>query len=319
MNNISAVNGFPHTFRVLTVSGVYRRLAFATLIPVGFGVARGGVSALLTVVAAVLGTVLADIVMTRGRSDSLHPGDGRALYIGLAMAGLLPAGISPVTVMIAGVLTLLVGVWLFGGPGKYRIHPALVGPALLGIAFLGPTAVGEGAAFLSLTVPADVISLVERTLFEPIGVRVSPEAWRLLLGGIGPEGGSLVLGLAGPVLVGSLIVFGEDLLPAILPATFLAVYSLGTWTFGALPGDWFSGAPLDALLLTNAPFVIVFLTADPSVRPATATGMVLFGVLAGGLATVFRVSGTVVAPATIAVFIAGAFVPVLDGLTTRRL
>ena len=306
------VRGFPHSFRVLTVRGIYRRLCLAVLIPVGFGVFHGGPALLVMVLCAAGGAVFADLTVTGlfGKTP-LGVLDGRALYIGLVTAALMPTGTDPVLAVLAGMLAVLVGVWLFGGPGRYWVHPAFVGLALTGVPLAGTEGMRESGFLISSFLPGGAIAFAERVLFEPLGVRISPEAWDLVLGTTTPTGGALVIGLMGPILLGTLIIFGEDLLPPVLPIAFTLAYVAGVYLFGA-------GTAIDAVFLTSVPFVVVFLLADPGIRPSTTIGMVGFGVLAGGLAALFWITGWVGMPAAVAIFIAGMFVPVLEGLTTGR-
>lgn len=311
---------FPHSFRVLTVSRLYRRLALVTLIPVGMAIVHRGAPALALVATVLVGALTADVFITRVLVNSpVSPGDGRSLYLGLALAGILPLTTPLPVAFAAAILSVLVGVWLFGGPGRYWVHPAIIGPALAGIALTGTDAMRRADSFLAELIPPEVVAVLERSFFEPLGVRVSPDAWQLLLGTVSLDGGSLVLGMVGPILLGALIMFGEDLLSPILPAFFLIAYVLFVWIFGGVPDGWGNGAPLDAVFLTNAPFVVVFLAADPGVRPATSAGMALFGVFAGSLAALLWISAVVEVPVIIAFFITGMFVPLLDGITTRRL
>lgn len=312
--------GFPHSYRFLNVRGLYRRLSIALLVPVGAGVYLGGASAFFMVLSAVIGAIAADLLAVRLlRAPAFDPVDFRALSIGLTMAALLSPDTSPLVAAGSAALAVIVGVWLFGGPGRYRVHPALIGPALLGVAFPGMQAVREGGAGIAVPLPGEFIARLEQVVFEPLGVRLSLNAWALLLGGSGPDGGALVLGLVGPVLLGALILFGEDVLPAVLPLSFLVTYSFLVWVFGGVPDGLGAGNPLDAVFLTNAPFVMLFLPADPSVRPATRTGMAAFGVLSGALGALLWITGAVAVPAVVAFFLSGIFVAVLDSLTTRRM
>lgn len=316
--NSESITGFPHSFRAFTVSGIYGRLILATALPVSFGMLHGGSAVVMLVAAAVFAAVLTDLIITLLLPETpSSPGDGRAVYLGLVVAALLPASASVPLAAAAGALAVLVGVWLVGGPGKYWVHPALVGLALSGIALSGPIAVGEAGASLTFPISLENLPALERSLFEPLGVRIPTDAWRLLAGTIGPEGGALTMALLGPVLVGALILFGEDLLPGMLPLGFLFSYVFGVWLFGGLPDEWARGEPFYALMLTNAPFVMICVLADPGIRPKTHSGMLLFGLFAGSVAAVLWISRLVPVPAVAGVFVAGMFVPLIDRITMR--
>jgi Na+-translocating ferredoxin:NAD+ oxidoreductase RnfD subunit len=317
--NPGTVTGFPHSFRALTVGGIYGRLIMAVSIPVGFGMLHGGATVVVLVAATVIAAVLTDLLVTSLLPETpASPADGRAVYLGLVVAALLPASASVPLAALAGALAILGGVWLVGGPGRYWVHPALVGLALSGIVLSGPATVGEAGASFTFPISLESLPMMEQSLFEPLGVRIPADAWRLLVGTIGPEGGAVTMALLGPVLVAALIVFGEDLLPGALPIGFLLSYVIGVWLFGGLPEEWGRGEPFYALMLTNAPFVIICVLADPGIRPKTQTGMLLFGLLAGGVAALLWITDLVTVPAVAAVLVTGMFVPVIDRVTTRR-
>lgn len=310
---------FPHSFRALTVSGIYRRLSLAMVIPVSVAVAAGGITALIMVSATVAGAVAADHVATRiSPRQGFSPVDFRAVYVGLAVAALLSVDTPPLVGAGSAAVAIIVGVWLFGGPGLYRVHPALVGPAVLGVSFSGSAIIREGGAAPAVQVSQELIARLDSLVLEPLGVRIPQEGWQLLFGAVVPDGGALVLGLVFPILLGSLILFAEDLLPAVLPGSFLFFYTLGVWLLGGLPENWGAGSPLDAVFLTQAPFVMLYLTADPGIRPATTVGMVAFGGFAGTLAAILWITGSVAVPTVVALFVSGMLVAVLDSLTTRR-
>ncbi|SIP89143.1 Na+-translocating ferredoxin:NAD+ oxidoreductase RNF, RnfD subunit [Alkalispirochaeta americana] len=315
---------FPHSFRYLTVHGIYWRLVVAAAIPVIAGVLRGGVPALILVVASVTGAVLADLLAAALLSgQSALPSEGRAVYLGLVVAALLPVSVDPVIATAASLLTVFAGVWLFGGPGRYWIHPSLVGIALAGalVPSAGTVLEGGGATLFSFLpeLLSQAVPSLEHFLLEPLGVRVPREAWSLILGETGLSGSAMTAGLVWPSLLGAMIVFGEDLAPAVTSLLFLLSYLGLVWLLGGLPlGEGLAGGdPLQAMFMTNAVFVLVFVLADPGSRPSSRGGMAAFGILAGSLAALFWVSREVVIPATAAVFIAGFFIPLLDILVCK--
>ncbi|POR05445.1 hypothetical protein AU468_00795 [Alkalispirochaeta sphaeroplastigenens] len=315
---------FPHSFRYLTVHGLYWRLSVAALIPVAAGVVRGGLPALILVVAAVTGAVLADLLAAALLSGQpTLPSEGRSVYLGLVVAALLPVSVDPVIATLASLLTVFAGVWLFGGPGRYWMHPALVGIALAGALIPGTGVIleagGSGIFSFFPGLISRVVPSLEQVLLEPLGVRVPGEAWSLVLGETALHGSSLTAGLVWPSLLGAMIVFGEDLSPVVTSLLFLVSYLGLVWLLGGLPqGEGLAGGdPLQALFMTNAVFVLVFLLADPGSRPASWGGMAFFGVLAGALAALFWISRQVAIPATASIFIAGFFVPLVDNLVCR--
>jgi Na+-translocating ferredoxin:NAD+ oxidoreductase RnfD subunit len=121
---------------------------------------------------------------------------------------------------------------------------------------------------------------------------------------------SLTAGLVLPMMVGAMIVFGEDFYPWVLPAGFFAAFFMAVEAAG--------GEVLSLTLSSNAPFVGLFLLADPGIRPAHRVGMALFGVFAGLAAGLLLVSSATMLPVVAGTLIACTFRPLIDRALVRR-
>ncbi len=306
----------PHSFRMLTVGGVYLRLSIALVFPVAVGALRTGMSALPLIVAGLLGALLAEntvgIVWNRpGSGQGVR--NGRALYYGLLVVALSPVGITPSVVATAAAVTVLVGIWLPGGPGAYWLHPALVGLAFIPVFHDGGSWSGPGEtvpAMLAAFESGAFFQTLQSRLFIPLGMRVPPEALLAIVGLDGGAGVGLTAGLLVPLLASALVVFGEDLVPVVLPITYFIGFVLCVRLVG--------GNVVSAMLWSNVPLVGLVGLADPGIRPAKIWAIALFGVLAGSCTGLLTAWNGAAMPAVVGLLVVGTFRPLLDSVSTRQ-
>ncbi|MCG8477871.1 MAG: RnfABCDGE type electron transport complex subunit D [Spirochaetales bacterium] len=304
----------PHSFRMLVSRGVYLRLSLALAFPVLVGALRLGASAIPLIVAGLLGAFLAELAVGIATN---RPGsgvrNGRTLYYGLLVVALSPVDIPPSFVAAAAAITVLFGVWLPGGPGAGWLHPVAVGLALVPAFYdVGPWArLGDTLpTMLTAFESGAFFQTVQNRVFIPLGMRVPPDALLAIVGLDGGAGIGFTSGLLIPLLASALIVFGEDLVPVVLPVTYFCGFVLCVRLAG---GDVFA-----AMLSTNVALIGLAGLADPGIRPVKVWMIALFGLLAGsctGLLTAWN--GTPV-PAVVGLLIVGSFRPLLNVVSTQR-
>lgn len=305
-----AITVYPQTYRMLTVSGIYRRINLAMAIPVIFGVYRAGYQAVSIAFAAISATILTDLIVTllTGRRESPGVSNGRDLSIGLFIVAMSGIEGGPLFAGTAGVLAILVGVRLAGGAGRAWLHPSMVGLAMAGtimpdriasplvadISHAGGRIVGVVAEF------------VGRTVFEPMAVRVPADIWERLTSLEAVPGAAIVTAAIPLILLASLIVYGEDLVPPFVPVLIFVTYVLGIRALG--------GEPLTSLIDGTVLFAIVFGPVEPSARPRSPLGAAIFAIILGSLLAVFTMSTATSMPIVAAFLISGSFVPLLSRL-----
>lgn len=306
--------GYPHTFRMLTVPGMYWRLNLAMGIPVLFGVYRAGSPGFLIAIAALSTAILTDLLMTivTGRRDYSGVSNGRAVSIGLFTVAMTGIDAGPLFAVTASAAAVLIGVWLLGGPGRYWLHPAMVGLAIAGtimptrIVGLGTSAVSHESGRLV----GAFADFVGRMVFEPLAVRVPVEIWDRLTALGAVPGTAIVTATIPLILLASLIIYGEDILPPVIPISVFTAFVLVAWAYG--------GEPVTALVDGTVLFAIIFGPAEPGTRPRSPVSLAVFGVLLGAFLALFSQSSLVAMPIVAAYLIVGSLVPSMIMLRTRR-
>lgn len=298
----------PHSFRMLTVRGIYIRLSLALVVLLVAALFRSGTSVLVTAMAAVGGGILAELVVGLTGDTSVRRsgiGNGRVWYYGFLITALAPLGISAPAAAGATAAAVFIGLWLPGGPGAYWLHPALVGLVLVPGIAIGPGgSVEAGSGFTAAVEASQAYRLLDQYLFDPLALSITPE-WIAALSGFGVgDPASATAGLVLPALVAVMIIIGEDVVPALLPVAYIAAFAVVATLLG--------GEPLTAVITGNVLVVAVVAAADPGVRPVYPGSIVVFATAAGVLTAVFTVFRGTDLPAVAGLLVAGAFRPLLD-------
>ena len=304
----------PHRFQALTVVGFYVRLLLAVLVATAPGLLRdGGARLPITLAAAVFAVGLqwgraAIGGRTLRASEVLRTG-----YYGVFVAALVPYGASIGVVALATLACIVLGYWAPGGVGQFWIHPAIVG---LAFAYLltGIDTVGD-VAVVAPQVGRGLGARLNAVLLSPLSIRVGEGFWERFVGLTRPESpaGHLL-----PVLVASLIVYGEDLAPPQAALGVLLGHGILSWMVGGLPSQLWAGAPFTGLVGGNVAFLIVFALAEPGVRPARSGEALWFGLITGAISAGLHAFGATPWPGIVAFLLAGSLSCLFDRIGRYR-
>ena len=304
----------PHRFRTLTVVGFYTRLLLAVLVAAAPGLLRDGGARLPVALAAAAFAVGLQWGRAALFNRALRTSETlRAVYYGVFVAALVPYGASIEVVALAILACIVLGYWAPGGVGQFWIHPAVIGLAfaylLIGIDTTGDTFavtphVGQGLG-----------AQLNAALLSPLSIRVGEGFWERFIGLARPESpaGHLL-----PVLVASLIVYGEDLAPPQAALGALLGHAVVLWMVGGLPSQLWAGAPFTGLVGGNVAFLIVFALAEPGVRPARSGAALWFGLITGSISAGLYASSATAWPAIVAFVLAGSLSRLLDRTGRNR-
>jgi len=216
---------------------------------------------------------------------------------------LLPATMPLGFAALALSFGLVFGCHVFGGTGRYLVHPSLL--AVVFIAFAYP-------------------ALVDATVWLPGGLVAS--AWSIAAAGgseaatavgislldafIGREVGAIGTTSMLASLVGALyLIVTRRAAAAVVVGGVAAVLACALFT--ELSWPW-------QLALGNFAFVLAFVATDPTTQPRTAVGCLLFGAMFGTLTIILRTADPSLPEGTwAALLLASLVIPSIDYATDR--
>lgn len=281
-----------------------------------------GPSALLVVIAAVAGAVLAERLL--GNRGSI--GDGSAAITGMLLGLTLPAGMPMWMAFAGGAFGIAFGKLLFGGLGYNVFNPALFGRAFLQAAF--PVAIttwpavggavrwwslrGDNFALPFMSARPDAI-----TAATPLGLmKFEGKGTALLDLFVGNTGGSLGETSALLILLCGGYLAWRGYLNWRVPASIFATVA----TFAALLhlANPRYPAPLFMLFSGGLMLGAVFMATDMVTSPVTNAGKWVFGVGIGVLVVCIRVWGGLPEGVMYAILLMNALVPFINKATQPR-
>ncbi len=232
---------------------------------------------------------------------------------------MLPATASLTLVAAGMAFGLLVGKLIFGGAGRYVVHPALLGIAFLTFSYSG-ILFGHGAW---IPVPGyDEPTTVELALDEggvPALLSINYN-WLLLFYGNqpGPIGVTSVLG----VVIGAVYLLYKGIASwRIMLGSAIGLIGavLLLNTFGPADDPNFAVPWYWHMVLGGWAFGTVFIATDPVAAATTNPGRWAFGVIVGVLTVVVRITNPSYYDGTLfAILLASIFVPLVDYAVVQR-
>lgn len=259
----------------------------ALLIPAIF---RGGFRPLLLCVICIFCCMFTDWVCCRIRRQKYDPADPSVWFWGLAVAMLMPAGINHAIAGIAAILCIALGKHIFGGSDNLIFSPPAIAISFLTICY--PSAMlyfpkaGEIIPLLSSYDGAYSRSL-EYTM--KLGTAPTSEMMDILLGN--------TPGAIGTVHILVIVVIGICML--IKHSTSISAIAACLVTAAAIAAAYprVDASPLMSVFYELSSgcmlFGIVFLSAEPYLLPQRRAARVIYGIVLGYTAMMFRYFGQV--------------------------
>jgi len=343
----------PHLHSGSSTAGIMTAVILV-LLPAGiWGVYIFGVYSLLVILAAVLASVVTELVINR-LLGTFTLNDGSAVLTGLLVGYNMPPSIPIYIPVVASVFAIAVVKHTFGGLGRNWMNPALAGRVFAMFSWTGPmttwlapktwgladavtgasplgsvkaglldlqsgTAAGPAAFLASKGYPVTALDTavtgwLNGHIFEPIGTTLSNGYIDLFAGNIPGCIGEVSALL---LILGSVFLFFKKIITWEIPLSYLASFSLLIWIFGGLPfGNGFlKGDILFNLFSGGLILGALFMATDMVTSPITSRGMLIFGVGAGFLTFLIRTYGSFPEGVSLAIIIMNMFVPLIDRFT----
>ena len=294
--NMYNISSSPHIRQKLTTGNVMLNVVIALMPATVFGIFHFGIRAVIVIVSALLGACGAEFVFDFIAKKPNTLTDFSAVVTGLLLALSLSPSVPFYIPLLGGMFATLVVKCFFGGLGKNFMNPALAARCFLLISF--------GTKMTSFTV--DGVSGP-----TPLAVLRSGEVIRLADIYLGFSN-SVIGGSALALLIGGLYLWASDGITFHIPLSCIAAFTAFIAIFG---GEGFDIPFLLAHICAGGILMgAFFMATDPVTSPLATRTQVLYGVIIGLLAGLFRVKGSSADSVSYAIIISNMFVPLLDKL-----
>lgn len=300
-----------------------RSLVFATigaLVPAAaWGVYQFGVPAAMLLASGVFGAILTELLVSKIARLPVAVGNGHAILVGLLLALMLPAGCPWWVVLVGSSLGVLIGKMTFGPLGGSPISPALVGLLIVILSwpqevtsFVQPTLLPEGAPADLKTDDAAPAEDPQAAIFADPSDAADYDLLDLF---IGKQAGAI--GTISPLLLllGGLFLLWRRAARWQGPMGFILglVVTAGI-AHATSPGQY----PTCAFQLFTGSSMLgaFFLCTEWSTTPVSPRGLFVYGLFAGALTILFRLTGMSFGSVAYAIAIASLATPLFDRMAT---
>ncbi|MCR5526060.1 MAG: RnfABCDGE type electron transport complex subunit D [Lachnospiraceae bacterium] len=294
MSNVLNVSPSPHVRSKLSTGQVMYDVVLALIPATVVGIYHFGLHAALIILTSIVSAVLSEFVFDYIAKKENTIKDGSAVVTGLLLALCLPAGVPLYIPFIGAVFAIIIVKSLFGGLGKNVMNPALAARCFLLISF-GTTMTSyavngiSGATPLADMAGGTAVSVVKMAFGFTNGV-IGCSTLALFIGG-------MYLWVVGGITI-------EIPAATILSfVAFMGIFGGKGFSLNYLMGQLFAGGVIMAAF---------FMATDPVSSPVTSKGQVIYGVIVGVLAGLFRVLGSSADSVSYAVIMSNLFTPMID-------
>jgi electron transport complex protein RnfD len=284
-----------------------------------------GLSAIVVVIAAVLGAMATEWALPPSgpRGESLK--DGSAALTGVLLGLTLPPGIAAWMAFLGGVAAIGLGKLIFGGLGQNLFNPALTGRAFLQAAF--PTAIttwsspGSGDvlavrasnfALPFMQSPVDAVSTA-----TPLGLMKFEQettAFSQLL--LGSTAGSLGETCGLVILLCGVFLAVRRTFDWRIPISVLATVAVFSGLLWLLLDD--CPSPIFMLCSGGLLFGAVYMATDPVTSPIAPRGAWVYGMGIGLLVVLIRLWGGLPEGVMYAILLMNGATPLIERITQPR-
>jgi Na+-translocating ferredoxin:NAD+ oxidoreductase subunit D len=298
----------PHLHSGESISRIMWTVIFC-LIPAGAaGVIIFGLSALWTIILAVVSAVLCEWLIQALTKRKISVLDGSAILTGLLLAYNLPPQVPFWIPIIGAIFSISVAKMAFGGLGQNIFNPALAGRVFLMASWPKYlTTFTQPFNYDAVTSATPLALLKEGKLVQHI------PNWDLFLG---IRGGCIGEVCIIALLAGALFLLIRGYISWHIPISFIATTGFLTWAFGGktfFNGDWIFHVLSGGLILGA-----FFMATDYVTSPLTKKGHLAFGIGCGALTAVIRLWGGYPEGVSYAILIMNAATPLIDRYTKNR-
>lgn len=317
----------PHVVSSLTTDTIMRNVVLALLPVAAFAIYCFGLTALFTLLVAILSTVLTEHILCLISRKETTIYDWSAAVTGLLLGLTLPPGLPLWMVALGGFVAIWLTKYLFGGLGFNAFNPALVGRAFLQAAF--PVAITtwipafSPERFTSLTKSSLALPFMQ-PVYEAVtsatplaAMKFNHEITATYDLVMGFTSGSTGETSAVIILLGGLYLSLRKMMNWRIPLSIFATIIILSEFFHWLNPQVY---PNSLFMLFSGGLMLgaVFMATDMVASPLTTRGVIIYGALIAILIYVIRIWGGLPEGVMYAILFGNAVSPHLDRLIQPR-
>lgn len=301
MDNLFNVSTAPHIRSSITTKNIMFDVIIALLPATFLGIYQFGLDALLVILTAVLSAILSEYLFERWMKLPITIQDGSAGVTGLLLALCLSSSLPLWMVAIGSIFAIIVVKQLFGGLGQNFMNPALAARCFLLISFAG-----KMNSFVSVDATSSP---------TPLALLRSGQSVNLLDMFIGNTSGTIGETSVIALLLGAIYLIYKKVISPKISLTIIISFSI-IILFN-------SSFDVDYLLkqICGGGFILgtFFMATDYVTSPITPLGKIIFGIVVGLLAAIFRLFGNSPEGMSFAIIIANLLVPLIEKVTVPKI
>jgi Na+-translocating ferredoxin:NAD+ oxidoreductase subunit D len=278
--------------------------------------------AVAIILASILASVITEAIWQKVCGKNISISDFSAVVTGLILSLILPIHV-PIWIPIAGsIFATLIVKQFFGGVGNNFMNPAAAAKVFLMTSWTAVMIKPAADSATSASNAAEVAETVSAAS-EAIGAvsynigAVSynlSDFWHMFLS---QNSGNIGEASVAAIFIGGIYLIVRKVISYRIPLTFIISNAIIVWLLGGKNG-LFSGDVVNSLLSSVLFMAAIFMANDPSSTPRNKKSQVLFGVVCGVLAAIFKIYGYNNEGAYYAVLVANMFAPLIEKSFTNN-
>ncbi len=244
--------------------------------------------------------------------------DGSAVLTGLLLGFNLPSNLPIWIIVIGALIAIGLGKMPFGGLGCNLFNPALVGRCFLLVSF--PTQMtswpvaGQLSVYTDATTGATPLSVMKYAIKTGDASLLNelPDAFSLLLGNAGTEGGAGCIGevCALALLLGLAFMLWKKIITWHIPVSIIATVFVVSGLMHLISPAY--ADPFTVIFSGGLMLGAIFMATDYVTSPMNARGQLIYGICIGLLTIVIRNWGAYPEGMSFAILIMNAFTPLIN-------
>lgn len=301
MENLFNVSTAPHIRNSITTKNIMYDVIIALLPATFFGIYQFGIDALLVIVTAVITAILSEYLYQRLMKLPTTINDGSAIITGLLLALSLSSSMPLWMVALGSIFAIIVVKQLFGGLGQNFMNPALAARCFLLISFAG-----KMNSFVNIDATSSA---------TPLAMIRNSQSINLLDMLIGNTSGTIGETSVIALLIGAGYLIYKKVISPKIPLAIFASFSFIILIGGDFDLKYLFAQICGGGLVMGA----FFMATDYVTSPITPNGKLVYGLIIGILAAIFRLYGSTPEGMSFAIIISNLLVPLIEKITVPKI